>query len=62
MMHLYDERFSYADNGSIKGIVLPYDGDSVVMKVFLPSKEGDTITNLFDALSSDEKQALIDSL
>ena len=62
MMHLYDERFSYADNGSIKGIVLPYDGDSVVMKVFLPSKEGDTITGLFDALSSDEKQALIDSL
>lgn len=62
MMHLYDERFSYADNGSIKGIVLPYDGDSVVMKVFLPSKEGDTITDLFDALSSDEKQALIDSL
>lgn len=62
MMHLYDERFSYADNGSIKGIVLPYDGDSVVMKVFLPSKEVDAITDLFDALSSDEKQALIDSL
>ena len=62
MMHLYSERFSYVDNGSIKGITLPYDGDSVVMKVFLPSKESDTITYLFNALSSDEKQALINSL
>ena len=62
MMHLYGERFSYIDTGLIKGITLPYDGSSVVMKVFLPSQEGDTISALFDALSNDEKQALIDSL
>lgn len=62
MMHLYDERFSYIDTGSIKGITLPYEDSSVVMKIFIPSKEGDTISALFDALSNDEKQALIDSL
>ena len=62
MMHLYDGNFSYIDTGSIKGIMLPYDGGSVVMKIFIPSQEGDTISTLFDALSSDEKQALIDSL
>ena len=62
MMHLYGERFSYIDTGLIKGITLPYDGSSVVMKVFLPSQEGDTISALFDTLSNDEKQALINSL
>lgn len=62
MMHLYGEHFSYMDNGDIKGITLPYDGDSVVMKVFMPSDENGNINQLFDKLSNEEKQKLIDSL
>lgn len=62
MMHLYGEHFSYMDNGDIKGITLPYDGDSVVMKVFMPSDENGNINQLFDKLSNEEKQKLIGSL
>lgn len=62
MMHLYGEHFSYMDNGDIKGITLPYDGDSVVIKVFMPSDENGNINQLFDKLSNEEKQKLIDSL
>lgn len=39
MMHLYGEHFTYMDNGEIKGITLPYDGDNVVMKVFMPTAD-----------------------
>ncbi|MGN1203582.1 MAG: serpin family protein [Lachnospiraceae bacterium] len=62
MMHQYGNHFRYMDNGSIKGIVLPYKGDSIVMKIFIPSKEEDLIGDLFGALDSEEKQALLDSL
>lgn len=62
MMHQYSNHFRYMDNGSIKGIVLPYKGDSIVMKIFIPSKEEDLIGDLFGALDSEEKQALLDSL
>ena len=44
MMHLYGEHFTYMDNGEIKGITLPYDGDNVVMKVFMPTADdGDNV-------------------
>lgn len=62
MMHLYGEHFTYMDNGEIKGITLPYDGDNVVMKVFLPTAEDGDINKLFDKLSNEEKQKLISSL
>lgn len=62
MMHLYGEHFTYMDNGEIKGITLPYDGDSVVMKVFMPTADDGDINELFDKLSNEEKQKLIDSL
>ena len=62
MMHLYGEHFTYMDNGEIKGITLPYDGDNVVMKVFMPTADDGDINELFDKLSSEEKQKLIDSL
>ncbi len=62
MMHLYGEHFSYIDNGEIKGITLPYDGDSMVMKVFMPTDDNGDINKLFDKLSSQEKLDLIDSL
>ena len=62
MMHLYGEHFAYMDNGEIKGITLPYDGDSVVMKVFMPTADDGDINELFDKLSNEEKQKLIDSL
>lgn len=62
MMHLYGEHFAYMDNGEIKGIVLPYDGDNVVMKVFLPTSDDGDINELFDKLSNEEKQKLISSL
>ena len=62
MMHLYGEHFAYMDNGEIKGITLPYDGDKVVMKVFMPTADDGDINKLFDKLSNEEKQKLIDSL
>ena len=62
MMHLYGEHFAYMDNGEIKGITLPYDGDNVVMKVFMPTADDGDINKLFDKLSNEEKQKLIDSL
>lgn len=62
MMHLYGEHFTYMDNGEIKGITLPYDGDNVVMKVFMPTTDDGDINELFDKLSNEEKQKLIDSL
>lgn len=62
MMHLYGEHFTYMDNGEIKGITLQYDGDNVVMKVFLPTADDGDINELFDKLSNEEKQKLIDSL
>ena len=62
MMHLYGEHFTYMDNGEIKGITLPYDGDNVVMKVFMPTADDGDINELFDKLSNEEKQKLIDSL
>ncbi len=62
MMHLYGEHFTYMDNGEIKGITLPYDGDKVVMKVFMPTADDGDINELFDKLSNEEKQKLIDSL
>ena len=62
MMHLYGEHFAYMDNGEIKGITLPYDGDNVVMKGFMPTADDGDINELFDKLSNEEKQKLIDSL
>ena len=62
MMHLYGEHFTYMDNGEIKGITLPYDGDNVVMKVFMTTADDGDINELFDKLSNEEKQKLIDSL
>lgn len=62
MMHLYGEHFTYMDNGEIKGITLPYDGDNVVMKVFMSTADDGDINELFDKLSNEEKQKLIDSL
>lgn len=62
MMHLYGEHFAYMDNGEIKGITLPYDGDNVIMKVFMPTADDGDINELFDKLSNEEKQKLIDSL
>lgn len=62
MMHLYGEHFTYIDNGEIKGITLPYDGNSIVMKVFMPTADDGDINELFDKLSNEEKQKLIDSL
>lgn len=62
MMHLYGEHFTYMDNGEIKGITLPYDSDNVVMKVFMPTADDGDINELFDKLSNEEKQKLIDSL
>ena len=62
MMHLYGEHFTYMDNGEIKGITLPYDGDNVVMKVFMQTADDGDINELFDKLSNEEKQKLIDSL
>lgn len=76
MMHLWDQEFAYIEMFGIKGIALPYKDSNIVMKVFLPLEEelgipadssvnytyGMDMEGLFNALSTEEKQKLLDSL
>lgn len=76
MMHLRDQEFAYIEMFGIKGIALPYKNSNIVMKVFLPLEPesvipedssvnyayGMDIEGLFNALSTEEKQKLLDSL
>lgn len=62
MMHQHGEYYAYAEADGIKGISLPYQDSSVVMKVFLPIEEDGDIEALFAALSYEEKEALLNSL
>lgn len=66
MMHQYNEYYAYVETDAIagcgiKGIALPYENSPLVMKIFIPDGRGD-IVSLFDALSIEEKEALLDSL
>lgn len=66
MMHQYEQYYAYVETDAIagcdiKGIALPYKDSSLVMKIFIPDGRGD-IVSLFDALSIEEKEALLDSL
>ena len=57
-----DKTFQSSFYGTDKESVVPYDGDNVVMKVFMPTADDGDINELFDKLSNEEKQKLIDSL
>lgn len=66
MMHQYNKYYAYIEADAIagcgiKGIALPYEDSPLVMKIFIPDGRGD-IVSLFDALSIEEKEALLDSL
>lgn len=66
MMHQYGEYYAYIETevtagASIKGIALPYKDSPLVMKIFLHDGRGE-ISSLFGALSTEEKEALLDSL
>lgn len=66
MMHQYGEYYAYIESevtlgASIKGIALPYKDSPLVMKIFLHDGRGE-IADLFGALSTEEKEALLDSL
>ena len=62
MMHQYGEYYAYVESNGMKGIALPYKDADVVMKVFIPLEEGTDIETIFNALSTEEKEALLDSL
>lgn len=62
MMHLYWVDYAYIEYEGMKGVSLPYKGDEVVMKIFIPMEEDEDIVELFGALSDEEKQQLLDSL
>ncbi len=61
MMHQYWEEYAYIEYADMKGVCLPYKGDEVVMKIFIPIEDGD-ISTLFGALSDTEKQQMLDML
>ncbi len=62
MMHQYTEEYAYIEYEGIKGVSLPYKGDEVVMKIFIPLTENKDITTLFSKLADTEKQELLDAL
>ncbi len=62
MMHQYGERYAYVESNGMKGIALPYKDSTIVMKVFIPLEEDGDIESLYGALSTEEKEALLDSL
>ena len=62
MMHQYGERYAYVESNGMKGIALPYKDSTIVMKVFIPLEEDGDIESLYAALSTEEKEALLDSL
>lgn len=61
MMHTYDETYAYIDDGSIKGVSLPYRGENVVMKVFIPSNTDGNIGTLVGNLDNEQLMTLINS-
>lgn len=62
MMHQYGEHYAYVESNGMKGIALPYKDSTIVMKVFIPLEEDGDIESLYNALSTEEKEALLDSL
>lgn len=62
MMHQYGESYAYVEMDGMKGISLPYKDADIVMKIFIPLEDGTDIETLFNALSTGEKEALLDSL
>ena len=62
MMNQYWEEYAYVEYEGIKGVSLPYKGEEVAMKIFIPVEDDGDITELFGALSDTEKQHLLDKL
>lgn len=76
MMYLWHEEYAYVEMYGLKGIAIPYKDSDIVMKVFLPLEAereipedssvnyvyGADIEGLFNALSMEEKQKLLDGL
>lgn len=76
MMYLWHEEYAYVEMYGLKGVAIPYMNSGIVMKVFLPLEEeiylpedssinyahGADVEDIFDDLSAEEKQKLLDSL
>lgn len=63
MMNQYDDYYRYIDDGSIKGISMPYGDGKIAMNILLPSDEEDkNIHELFMSLDDSEKGALFNKL
>lgn len=62
LMYQYGENYAYVESNGMKGIALPYKDSTIVMKVFIPLEEEGDIESLYGALSTEEKETLLDSL
>lgn len=63
MMNMHDSYFRYIDNGTFKGIELPYADDSAVMDIILSSDDEALDTpGAFKSLSAKEREDLISQL
>lgn len=67
MMHQYDETYSYAECGELRGIELPYKNDTVVMDLIMrkPSTCGTgrlTTLEYWNKLTKKEKEKLFETL
>ena len=55
MMHLYGEKFRYYSEGGVQGIELPYGSGTIVMDILIPEDKQQSIQELYEGLTSKEK-------
>lgn len=61
-MHLSDCYFQYYEYKGITALRMPYKNSDMAMDILIPSQEGQSVTELFNALSLKEKQELYQGL
>lgn len=61
-MKQFGKEYRYVEQNGIRGVELPYEGENIVMDIFIPEKKGENISDLFGALQTEEKEALLKEL
>lgn len=64
MMHAYNNKYRYLDNGTFKAIQLPYQDGKIVMDVILPSGNGraNNVADLWTKTSAKNREAFLQNL
>lgn len=62
MMHLFVEKFRYYSEGGMQGIALPYGNGTIVMNILIPEDKQQSIRELYEGLTSKEKDGFFDKL